>query len=49
MAQLRTDAGAPDLAALEMFEDLLKSLLEETQAYRRYFSKGDLESIFRRE
>ena len=48
-ANMRSAASEPDVQAAEMFENLLKSLLEETQAYRRYFSKGDLESIFRRE
>ncbi|MDY6846368.1 MAG: single-stranded-DNA-specific exonuclease RecJ [Chloroflexota bacterium] len=42
--QLRISAvdNAPNQAALEIYQSLVKDALEESQAYRAYFQKGDI-------
>jgi single-stranded-DNA-specific exonuclease len=45
---ISTDVPEPNLQAIEQFETLLKNLLAESRAYRRYFRKGDLQTIITR-
>jgi hypothetical protein len=42
---ISADTLEPDPQAIELFGTLLKNLLEESRAYRRYFRTGDLQSI----
>lgn len=45
---IRDAAPEPDPAAIELFENLLNELLEESRAYRGHFRKVDLQTIITR-
>jgi len=38
--------SAPDRSAVETYKTILKSLLEESKAYRRFFSEGRMQTVF---
>jgi hypothetical protein len=46
LAHLELVDAVPDLSALEIYETIIKSMVEEIKAYRAYFIKADLESLF---
>ena len=45
---LTADTNEPDPAAVEYYKVILKSLLQETHAFRSYFKRADLQTFIRR-